>query len=141
MESNKIFVFPCVSREGNYELEAKIMSEKNITNIIRSITDSTSYVINDDLTNLEFIIDGYYFKLIDYPLTGTQYAYIDTNNGSVGKLLKGDSATGFDGLTITENKPNTGEYLTLCEDGIIPENSKIKFQPKSLGKIDCGELD
>ena len=87
MNSDKIFVFPCVSRDNDYDLKAKIMSEENITNLIKSITDNTSYVINDDLNNLEFIIDGYYFKLTDYSLTGTQYAYIETTNGSVGKLL------------------------------------------------------
>ena len=145
ISSENIFVFPCVSRSKNYDLKAKLMSEENITNIIKSITDKKSYVINDDLSNLEFVIDGYYFKLINKTLTGNQYAYISTNKdddpSSTFTILKGDD-NGFQGLTISEQKPDDKDYLTLCEGGKIPVDSKIKFSRESLNmsNIDCGEL-
>ena len=153
MNSNKVFVFPCVGRQikdaggnalSNEDLKGKLMSEENVTNIIKSITDENSYVINDDLDNLEFIIDGYYFKLSEYSLTGNKYAYITTTNSSVGKLIVGDNSSTnvFGGLTITDTIPDVENYLTLCEDGKIPQISRIKFSCESLNmsNIDCGEL-
>lgn len=73
LNSNKVFVFPCVSRTidgGNKSLSAKLMSEKNITNIIKSVTDTSSYIISWGVNNdgnglLTCVIDGYYFELSD----------------------------------------------------------------------------
>ena len=143
MDSNKIFAFPCVSRAGDYELKAKLMSEENITRIIKSVADTPSYVINDDLNNLKFVIDGYYFELIDFPLNGDQYAYIYTKETSTGKLLEGDYGTDLKGLIITNQIPTDKNYLTLCTSGIIPNSSRAKFTQKSLAitNIDCGELN
>ena len=51
MESHNVFVFPCVSRstgDDQKDLTAKLMSEKNITNIIKSITYiSKKYDLNE----------------------------------------------------------------------------------------------
>lgn len=147
ISSENIFVFPCVSRSKNYDLKAKLMSEENITNIIKSITDKKSYIINDDLSNLEFVIDGYYFKLTGVELKENRYAYISTKKNGVTPneftLLIGDNnSNSFEGLIIDSAIPDGKDYLTLCEGGKIPADSKIKFSRESLNmsSIDCGEL-
>ena len=94
-----------------------------------------------------YVIDGYYFKLINKTLTGNQYAYISTNKdddpSSTFTLLKGDDSNLFGGLTISDTKPENGKnYLTLCIGDKIPADSKIKFSRESLNmvNIDCVEL-
>lgn len=150
MESSKVFVFPCVSRDTGEEqknLDAKLMSEKNITNIIKSITDNKSYVISWDDGLLKCVIDGYYFEVMGAP-TGNQYAFIGMNNG----VIKGDNGVDedskyFEGLTIADTKPESEEYLILCENGVVPDSSKLKFDISSIFQtgffdiVDCGELN
>lgn len=141
------FVFPCVSRDGSKvdDLSAKLMSEENITNLIKSITDNHSYIIsyNDDSEELEFILDGYYFKLSNFTPNGTLYATLVYNDSSGLKLIKGDEATGFEGLSIDTTPTTDKPCLLLCENGKISEVSKIKFLQSSLtiSTINCGVLN
>ncbi len=156
MESSKVFVFPCVSRtdddttNGNIsrELRAKLMSEENITNILKSITDKKSYIIEYDSNTklLKFVLDGYYFEISDYSPSGNQYARIDYKSVSSTnefQLIKGDVSNNFDGLIISQEQP-VSDYLTLCMGGEIPQSSYSKFKLSSvdgkLNAIDCGEL-
>ena len=137
LASSNVFVFPCISRTGDYAVDSKLLSEKNLSNIIKCVTDKKSFVINNDLSNLEFVLDGYYFKLNSYTLTGTVYAYL-TYKESDETLLKGDGVNNFMGLNLTGNRSEVvGEYLLLCKDETIPPESQVKFVMTS---IDCGEV-
>lgn len=141
MKSNKVFVFPCVNRSEKYDLKSKLLSEENITNIVKSLVDNKSFVINNDINNLEFVIDGYYFKLSEKP-GDTVYATIHKEEDN---FLSGDTDDDensyFEGLVIS-NEPSDG-CLPLLIDGSVPDTSKIKFNSSSLNimDIDCGELN
>ena len=146
VESSKVFVFPCVSRSTDNEqdnLNAKLMSEKNITNIIKTITDNKSYIISWDSNLLKCVIDGYYFEINGIEITDNKYAYITMQDGTSLELIKADDGQTFAGITITDDIPNVAHYLTLCDNGKIPIDSLVKFRPESFGfdrVIDCGLL-
>lgn len=143
LASGKVSVFPCISRTGDYALDSKLLSEKNLSNIIKCVTDKKSFIVNEDLSNLEFVIDGYYFKLNDYEISDTTYAYLSYKDTDQ-PLLEGDGTTEFGGLNLTNKLSDvSGEYLQLCEyseetNGYrVPPKSKIKFV---LTALDCGEV-
>jgi hypothetical protein len=145
--SESIKVFPCVSRnlsKGSDELDAKLMSEKNITNLIKTVTDNSSFVLSDTNANpMRFVLDGYYFEIKNFDYTGTKYAYVAKQQD----LIRGDNGNSFLGLTLWEasndsDKPTTSPHLCLCSDGKVPASSRYKFNQSSfnISKIDCGEL-
>ena len=145
IESSKVFVFPCVSRsmdDDTANLRSKLMSEKNLTNIIKSITDNDSYIISWEGNFLKCIIDGYYFEISDLPISGNKYAKIVYNEQNNELLNGADSADNkFTGLEITATAPE-GKYLELCVGGKESKNSYSKFTNQSIGgTIDCGELN
>ena len=122
--SEDIFVFPCVSRDtgnSNSDLSAKLMSEQNVTNIIKSITDRKSYIISWVDTTLKCVIDGYYFEINNITKSGDMYAFLDFKAPSNYKLLEGDvldeDTKKFGGLIIRNTIPTGVDYLTLCENG------------------------
>ena len=151
--SDNIKVFPCTNRSSEYHETSKLMSEQNITNIIKSIVGNKSYVIAETANTVEFVIQGYYFN---YTYTSNDkkenrlYASIskfkDTN------LLMGDGDSGFEGLTISNSRPtsdllNEGvDYLVIYEKSVggAPVRSKVKFTPEDIHTtpyiLDCGEL-
>jgi hypothetical protein len=142
LSSNVVSVFPCASRTGNYQVEARLLSEKNMTELVKHITTSDgSFVISDD--GKEFMLGGYYFKLDDY-LFNDSSAYaslIFTSNN----ILDGDSGVSdnmvFNGLDITTTEPNSGVWIQLWDGSKVPETSKISFIKKSeIRSLDCGEL-
>lgn len=146
IQSKIINVFPCVSRTYTSEdmgenkiLSAKLLSEKNITNIIKSVTDNSSFVIDYDGNIIKFILDGYYFEVEEFSLSGNKYVCLNMNN----ELLHGDTSDNmFGGLEIYTSKPTDKSYLTLCESGKIPSSSYQRFSSASFGKnIDCGLLN
>lgn len=63
MESNNIIVFPATNRAQKYSQTAQVLTERNISGIIKNIVDQ-DYVISDKYSadNFEFVINGYYFK-------------------------------------------------------------------------------
>ncbi len=152
IKSNNLFVFPCVSREARFDLDAKVLSEKNITNIIKSVTDKESYIISwDNNSNLRCVIRGYYFEIKgeSKPTAGSttsRYVHLVMKGDPTDPvdpdrfLIKGDNGVDFEGLTIDSNSSEAD--LILYENGIIPESSFIKFDRSSLPitTIDCGEL-
>lgn len=151
--SDNLTVFPCVSRDlsdGNKVLAAKLMSENNITNLIKTLADKPSFVISEKIENpMKFVIDGYYFEYTNFPTSSTIYGYIKriTSTGSSGlndRIEGDDSGSGvFKGLVLTSTPPSgVPNYLTLCVNGQIPEESRAKFRGSSLkiDSIDCGEL-
>ena len=58
------FVFPSAIRANANanNLDSRKMSEANLTRMISLLTDNKNFVINDDNTDIEFCLDGYYFK-------------------------------------------------------------------------------
>jgi hypothetical protein len=147
--SSNLTVFPCVSRDtgtSNIDLNAKLMSEENITNIIKSITDRDSFVINYEKSGewIEFILNGYYFKLDKFTFSGNIYASLITQPTSGYTLLKGDelvsSTKEFKGLVLSDT--DSENAFALCISGNVPNDSLIKFNQPSLylTSIDCGEL-
>jgi hypothetical protein len=153
--SANIFVFPCVSRyTGNEQdnLNAKLMSEKNITNIIKSITDKKSYVISwDDIGPLAgvlvCVIDGYYFEVtLPKPTSGELYAKHVRKNDPENDLIDGDDADYlFNGLELlykdASEATDVEGYLPLWVEGGVPSTSYHKFSLDSIFgvSIDCGE--
>lgn len=78
MESNKIIVFPATNRDQAYSQTAQVLTERNISGIIKNLVDQ-DYVISDEYnTNnfeFEFVIKGYYFKTsedITFGISGTE---------------------------------------------------------------------
>lgn len=140
IQSDNIFVFPCASRESEFGLASKLLSEKNITNILKSITDKPSYIISWKDSILKCVVKGYYFEILNEELSGNKYAHLiwrgDTLDGA-------DTGNYFAGLDINETED--GADLTLCKGDNVPDASWVKFTTKSLGvdltKVDCGELE
>lgn len=112
--SEYVEAFPISSSE---DINDKLLTEKNITNIIKHICGRNSFIIGQttegSITYIEFILDGYYFK-IEKPNDQTLYAYI---------TYKEDT---FETLNITTSIP-TGSYLQLLSGGNIIEDNKIRF--------------
>ena len=142
-------VFPCVNRQIN-PLESSLLSEENITNIIKSISDRDSFIISYSKTSgncrWEVILDGYYIDFT-YTPNNNNNLYVILNINSDTKLLKGDTTIDIDtsefgGLTITESIPAEGvPYLHIYDGITAPTESFVKFNPSSLPrKLDCGEL-
>lgn len=63
MESDKIIVFPATNRDQAYSQTAQVLTERNISGIIKNLVDQ-DYVISDKYSadNFEFVINGYYFR-------------------------------------------------------------------------------
>ena len=147
VDSKNIIIFPCVSRDikdDKHEIavKAKLMSEENITNIVKSITDKNSYLLSYDNGVFKFILDGYYVELTE-TLSGTKYVQLQKTISGNHTVLKGDAEQEFTGLSIIGDKPETvsGECLCLCVDGKIPKESYLKFDENSITiGYDFGEL-
>jgi hypothetical protein len=139
--TNILSVFPCVSRGADYDSgsKSKLMSEKNITNIVKSITDKESYIISWNADNLKCVVQGYYFEIkVSTSPNGSQYLHLQMNDD----ILHGDNGGSFMGVEINDNPK--GADLVLCVNGKIPNSSREKFSANSvsdLTKIDCGELN
>lgn len=153
IESGKIKIFPCVSRtysEDEIDIKAKLMSEENITNILKSITDNKSYVISYESGNesgkLKFVLNGYYIELTyEFNDSDTYYAILnyppDYNSH---KIILGDNGNDFAGISLVNSKPDSGEYLCVWRDGSVPAESYCKFKANSMSfddaTMDFGEL-
>ena len=138
--SNTVTIFPCVSRTDNTDekaTKAKLMSEENITNIIKSITDKKSYVLDYSEGKFKFILDGYYIEL-ETSKEGTKYVSVNKDTLGTYEVIQGDDGDVFSGLSITD-EPTEGPCLCLCVNGEIPQQSYQKFELKSLN-FDFGEL-
>lgn len=137
-------VFPCVSREN--DLHSKLISEENITSLVRMVTDNNSFVINDSLSDFEFVIDGYYFKVniakffSDNP--GPIFAQISYKSASPYRIIEGDTDGAFGGIIFSTTEPSEGSpYLQLWDGEKVPPNSKVKFTLQSTNiSFDFGEL-
>lgn len=170
LPSNQIRVFPCANRGASYNLDSRLTTEYNLTNIINQLTDTKKFVITNfvdsDNKVLEFNINGYYFSVSDYTnivnniyLEGTPaeiddciYAeiFIDENSTNIVfnelsvNTTEDEEAGVFNGVTFDNTyneEQNSLKLLVYTSDGWkIPLESKIRYNKHSIS-IDNGELD
>lgn len=67
IKSADIKVYPCAYRNSLFDIEAKLNTENNIRRTA-GVSQYGSYILNysltnNELTDIEFVIDGYYFKI------------------------------------------------------------------------------
>lgn len=132
IKSNAINVFPCANRGTAYNLQSRLTSEYNLTNIINQLIDTDSFVISNNLSNgISFNIHGYYFNVIDYTsITNLDtswtdvYAEITIASNTVDGLVFNelttvetedvatdlDADTNFTGIAFTGTKPAEAQY-------------------------------
>jgi hypothetical protein len=155
ISSVNISIFPCVSRfltNDNNEVakRSKLMSEENITGIIKSITDKDSYVISYDGQVIKFVLGGYYIEVAQ-KLSDTVYAHLvfQKSRTNQHKLIAGDNNNNFYGVvfsnsdtapTITDSYEYGDVSLKLYDGEQVPQTSFYKFNPKSIN-VDFGELN
>ena len=132
INSNAINVFPCANRGTAYNLQSRLTSEYNLTNIINQLIDVDSFVIttqiNSDQKALSFNIHGYYFNVTDYTsITNLDTSWTDvyaqitiahnelegglvfdelTVNGTEDVATDLDVDTNFTGVAFTGTKPS-----------------------------------
>ena len=140
--SSQVTVFPCASRTGVYQVEARLLSEKNMTDLVKHITNSNgSFVISSD--GKEFMLGGYYFKLNnDSKYSNSVYASLKfTQNNILAGDLEVLKVYYFDGLNIDSSEPGSGVWIQLWDGEKVPEKSKISFIKRDDKLVlDCGEL-
>ena len=123
VKSQHIRVFPSIGR-GNYDTEAELMNEKNITQLTNSWYNKKSFVVTKTFSPaepLEFVIGGYYFKLLDEGLADLQLsAYnlwagvkIRRNDDTADDL---DNTKNYQCLILTNSDTNELQLLD-DEDG------------------------
>ena len=136
-----IQIFPSGKRANVGELNSRKLTEQNIRNILNSITDNHSFVISDSFpasgdttTPFEFVVDGYYFSI-----TRNNIGVIDlTGNLWVGITLTSEQDTSdtyseLNTITFSTTEPPNQDFtLQLLSDGKVKEESKIKFENKSV---------
>ncbi len=150
-KSNQVVVFPAALRTyvlpTDVKTGAKFTTENNISGIVRSVTDSESYLINPRAVSnnydfLEFVIHGYYFKVdaSDLTLTGDLFAGIRLD--ASGRLINFnddspvlDSNNNFTGLEFlsTNNFPEDAYYLQLFKNSQPCLDKLVKIDATSLG--------
>lgn len=157
--SENIDVFPATNRtytEDNKTIKSRLMSEDNITNIIKSIADYNSFVLNYDSNKdnggvIEFILNGYYFRI----------TYFDTflkesnfENNVYAKLKNSPSSSSDYSNTLEQDKvsedvskyegiefvktSDADTFLLLQKDGDgwkIPSESFYKYNVDSINLI------
>ena len=148
MDSDKVFVFPCVSRNikdaqgkelTNQMMKAKLMTEESITNLIKSITDRGSYVLSWEQGSgqkslLKCVINGYYFEISDISLGDSdKYKYLtiqmNDNDTDAFKLIKGDDLNkNFLGLAEVTGQIRAGSTPASVIDLIGQDALLIGFK-------------
>lgn len=119
VKSSKIKMFPSSWRRKEYNPEANLNTEENLTNISRRISAQSydSYVISKDGNEITFVIHGYWFKadLSDVIVDESPlFAKIKLVNSVP------DGNTDFNNLTLV---PTTASVPGQLDDNLeIPEN-------------------
>ena len=66
LNSSSIEVYPSTRRDISYQISSRSFNEKNVIATIKRISENSSFMISDIFNgndSLEFIINGYYFKV------------------------------------------------------------------------------
>ena len=139
IESGNIKVFPSVRRSDESDLDARLPSEYNLTNIVNRLTNTDSFIVEGltivknldgaiQLTSGSCNIHGYYFEiknsiiLNDIGNHDKVYLKIETETSAVNSFVElvgnDESNNVYTGLQIVYRKPETGYYLLLAtKDG------------------------
>ena len=116
LDPKDVQVFP-FGKTRRTDLNARVLNEQNITNLVRMLTDKKSYVVNFDETThiVEFVVNGYYFKtdltniwenFFNEKVPQNVYAYILLNNvDNYAYLLGGDAINTVAEGAGTSNDP------------------------------------
>lgn len=143
LDSRRVKLFPSAYR-GNtetieYDPEAKLTTEYNLTTIINRIVDKDSFVISrkieDDKDILKCSIHGYYFSidltdesstngtnpLTDFTNAKQIYATIKLQNVE-GTYTPGTSSTKYSLLSLANQKSSTLNILDDDKDGFVGLN-------------------
>ena len=162
LASSDVTVFPSTVR-GNTQRSARLISEENLVNIVNKLVDKDAFVISSEvgLQFLEFIINGYYFKvnyanlIQQFPYSTDIFASIITGvNADAYTVLFGqDSQSNYEGVAFSGSEP-AGELpdgqtrynlKILTKSGgnwVIPKESLIKLKGFRIQDInvDGGEI-
>lgn len=138
LKSTQVEIFPVAKKRiqvqgGEPVRGTKILTEKNISNIIRQLLGESSpgFVISctkdsDTTYNISFNLYGYYFNITEFDpskfgtLASSIYAKIALNesddeiNGQDDKPA-GGSDYEYGGLDITDSEPESGIYIKILE--------------------------
>ena len=112
INSNDIFVYPCANR-GEGFWESKLATEYSLRTLIPWKITKRSFVISDNPqdTNLEFVVNGYYFKVSDWrtkvPATSNLWAHIKINTKP---LVSGSENTESTEILIPYDNVSTLDY-------------------------------
>lgn len=144
--SDKVSVFPSTIRTvqpGN-EHSQRMITEENVANILKKACSKTRYVIGRDDNWVEFVYDGYYFRVNVSGQSGNLYVEPVFDSG----ILQGDSGgtnSKFLGLQYKTSITSTDVgYLHIWTDSTnshIPEESQIMYDSEKISDIDCGEIE
>lgn len=154
--SNQIEVFP-ISVDRPSKPAARVLSENNLLNLIRSLNDYPSFVISKTYNNelFEFMIYGYYIKLegtIDFSAIEGDNIYatifLDTSNTSYPQLWASDSGDSFTGVVFTAS-PEEAEIPTLIKDTyqkytlhiLQKSGNSYTIPPESRTRFTIDEID
>lgn len=151
-QSNKVEVFPSTLRTIG---DAKLTTEKNLTNMVKSAVDKDSYIIertSDD--TLKLVIKGYRFDVKDFSLilNSTKFENADAIYADITIQENSNLLVANDGsLTLDSNNEFKGLVFTDTETGLkvaekgangfeLPQESFKKYNSESLGfNFDCAD--
>lgn len=176
-KSELIKVFPTSNRgtvvkdgvQKYVDPEARLNTEGNLTGILKHITDEDSFILNatkksGKITSIEFIINGYYFKLIRDENKGQGETDLLDNKdlwASITVSESGTTASGYafnqlngtdknnvyEGVTFSTSEPASSSNtctLQLLSNSEVPFDNYIKFKTNNNFRsvyIDDGDLD
>lgn len=92
--SENVFVFPSTDRF--IYPQGKLTSENNFINILNSLKDYDSYVLEYSNNTLKVVIHGYYFEINNLVLSSNLYLTILTEYEMYGKLVSWNQDTQLD---------------------------------------------
>ena len=145
--SNNIKVFPSAYR--TYNPGGKYTSEQNITNMIKALADKDSFVvdfINTSVTLpyrgiLKVVVDGYYFEISDFELSGNQYLSIRVENGYLVDYSNATTTLDTGGIFTGLDHSTSSGMLQVCKDGKIINKGFIRELIDSEGNwIDLSNI-
>ena len=170
IKSTDLKVFPSSGRSPEQQLSARLLTEDNITGIVRGLSNSASFVVSQTVPSTKgesfyFFLGGYSFEVemqsLKAVLTETGYLeaklqFSDQDDADLGSVLRVDDSEApnavFEGVeftsTTTYSSPSSTTLCLLYRDGggtfLIPEDSKVRLKTNATDRfitIDDGDLD
>ena len=131
---------------------SKFTSEKNITGIVRAVVDNNSYIISGASNEYEFVLNGYYFKII-YTAGQNLWVgiYTDDHDRLIGFTGSGQvttemsDGTNFRGLLLgtaesdvikTVSSGYNSYRLQIVKNGRLNKDAMYKFSQGSIKGVD-----